>query len=335
MLMKVFSAFLVIIGTVIGSGFMSGKEIVVFFSRFGLFSFPCIIFAFVLFWLLFNFFLKQGDEAIERLNKSKFSNLVNFIICTILSSAMIAGCLQLLSSFHMIFKIVIMLVIILYCFFIIRKGLGSLEKANLFLVPIMVIVLILGLVTLQKNGMSELFRAYSFSPWGIFYSLLYVLLNTSNSCIVLAKLGRGMSGKQKARVSFFSALALSLILLFANFVLLQNSEVFTQDMPLLALFKGRSIVMSFVILLGCVTTLFSLIYTSCGSIRGFCKNNFIIGVFCVFVPLGISLCGFGNIVSLLYPLTSVLAVFLLCDLFFIPLFKRAYAKIHSSRKDAK
>lgn len=332
--MKVFSAVLVIVGTVIGSGFMSGKEIVVFFSRFGWISFPCILIAFLLFWALFNFFLKNGDKAEEKLKKSKFSNIINFLICTILSSAMIAGCIELLSGLSLILKIVIMSAILIYCFVIIQKGLGSLEKANFVLVPIMIVVLLSGLAFAQHSSSGQFDNG--FSSWGIFYCLLYVLLNTSNSCIVLAKIGRGLNEKQKARVSLISALALFVILLFANLVLLQNKDVFSQDMPLLFLFdRPWSFVMQAVILLGCVTTLFSLVFASSGSVRGLCRNNIFIGVISVILPLCISASGFGNIVSFLYPLTSVLAVFLLCDLFWIPFFKRAYTKIHSARKDAK
>ena len=334
--MKVFSAILVIVGTVIGSGFMSGKEIVVFFSRFGVFSFPCIVLAFFLFWLLFNFFLKNGEKADEKLKKSKFSNIINFLICTILSSAMIAGCTQLLSGLSDIIKYTVLCAILLYCFFIIKKGLGSLEKANFVLVPIMVIVLLIGLGFAEHSSSGQLFRSSYFSSWGLFYCFLYVLLNTSNSCIVLAKLGKGLSEKQKARVSFLSALALFVILFLANLVLLQNKDVFSQDMPLLSLFdRPWSYVMQAVILLGWVTTLFSLGYDSSGSVRGLCRNNIFVGATSVILPLAISVGGFGNIVSLLYPLTSILAVFLLCDLFWIPFFKRAYAKIHSARKDTK
>ena len=84
-------AFLAIIGTVIGSGFISGKEIVVFFSRFGWFSFPCIVLAFFLFFFLFKFVLERGTQAIKRLENSKICFWLNIVLCLIFSSAMFAG----------------------------------------------------------------------------------------------------------------------------------------------------------------------------------------------------------------------------------------------------
>ena len=55
--MATFSVVLAIVGTIVGSGFISGKEIAVFFTRFGLFSYPCIFLAFFLFWGIFYLIL--------------------------------------------------------------------------------------------------------------------------------------------------------------------------------------------------------------------------------------------------------------------------------------
>lgn len=332
--MKSILAFMVIIGTVIGSGFLSGKEIVVFFSRFGVLSFPCIILAFFLFFFLFTFFFEHGSKAILKLEKSRFSTIINLLVCLILSSAMFAGCKEVIGFYPNFLKTIFFIVLILYCFYIIKKGVGGLEKSNLVLVPIMVIVLIFSLFKSVDLTKLTIVHKPQLSLLSVVYSALYVLLNTSNSCIVLAKLGQNLSKPQKMRVAFFSALALCCILLFANFVLLQNPNVFSKDMPLLALFQGwQSLVMQIIVLLGCVTTLFSLVFTSSSSMRGLCKSRFCIVFVSVLLPFILSFFGFGKIVSLLYPLTSVLSIFLLGDLFFIPLFKRAYTKIHSRSKN--
>ena len=50
--MKEFGKVMLIIGMVIGSGFASGKEIAVFFSRFGWLSYVFIPIAFLLFFSL-------------------------------------------------------------------------------------------------------------------------------------------------------------------------------------------------------------------------------------------------------------------------------------------
>lgn len=59
---KIFSAVMIVIGTVIGSGFASGKEIAVFFSRFGAVSYffiPLTFFAFLVLFMLFLVWVKK------------------------------------------------------------------------------------------------------------------------------------------------------------------------------------------------------------------------------------------------------------------------------------
>ncbi len=327
--------FMVIIGTVIGSGFLSGKEIVVFFTRFGKMSYLCIFLAFLLFFGLFYFFLTKGSKTLAHLNKSKFTNLLNCLICFILSGAMFAGIFSLLEETHILIRIIVMAICLFYSIRVVLKGATLLEKLNLILVPLMIIFLIFNLFNLFALKKGTLFVG-SFFPFSIFYCFLYVILNTSNSSIVISSLSEQLSKKQKVQVSFFSSLTLSLILLFANIVLLQNSYAFSEDMPLLTLFNGwQKIVMSIIILLGCITTLFSLVYTMSNSLRGVCDNIFFVLTFSVVLPFVFSFLGFGFIVANFYPITSVLGIFLLCELFLIPFFKKAYKKIHSASKHTK
>ena len=188
-------------------------------------------------------------------------------------------------------------------------------------VPIMIIFLLINLIRLFSVKSGSLFLG-GFYPFSLFFCILYVVLNTSNSAIVISSFGKDLSNKQKVQVSFFSAL------------LLQNSFVFGEDMPILELFVGpQKFVMSLIILLGCVTTLFSLVYSNTGSLRGVCNNNIFVLFIGVVMPFALSFMGFGFIVSKFYPLTSVLGIFLLCDLLLFPLFKKVYKKIQSASKN--
>lgn len=323
---------MVIVGTVIGSGFLSGKEIVVFFSRFGKMSYFCILLAFFLFWGLFYFFLRFGEIAAKRLQTSKFAFILNVLICFILSSAMFAGIFSLLENWHIILKILVMIVTLILSCRVALKGSEALEKLNLALVPIMIVFLIVNLTNLFVFKTNTLFVG-KFSVLSIFYCFLYVILNTSNSAIVISSYC-SLSRKQKVQVGFFSALALFLILLFANMVLLQNSYSFSADMPLLNLTSGwQRVVMSIIVCLGCLTTLFSLVYSTSKSLKKVKKSGKVF--ICVVLPFCFSFLGFGVIVSHLYPLTSTLGIFLLCDLFLYPMLKNVNNHIHCSSKNAK
>lgn len=334
--MKVFLAVLTIIGTVIGSGFMSGKEIVVFFSRFGILSFPSIILASLLFYLFFRYFLSDGHNISSKLEKSKLCFFCNIIISIIISSAMFAGSIESMQNYNSFWIIFILLLIIIFSIYITQKGIGGLGKTNFVMVPFMVVILVFGLISLINFNDKTLFVGNGFSIFSPIYTVLYVFFNISTSIIVISNIGQSLSEKQRMRVAFLSALALCIILLLANVVLLQNVHAFGQDMPLLSMFFGwKKVFMQIVILLGCVTTLFSLVFTSSNCLRGLCKSQIFIIFISVLLPFALSFFGFGNIVLYLYPLSSVLSVFLLVDLLVVPLFKRTYAKIHSGSKNTK
>lgn len=331
-----FAALFAIIGTVIGSGFISGKEVVVFFSRFGYWSFPCIILSFILFFFLFKIILFKGSITIKKMEKSKLSFSLNLIVCLIFSSAMFAGSIDMARGCGKVMTFMFILILFFLCLKVVKKGAKSLNKFNFILVPIMVTVLIVAIIVLLSKGGSIYVKQTDLGGISIVYSLLYVILNTSNGCVLIAKLGEKLTARQKTRVAFLSALVLSLILTALNIVLLKEPSVFQEDMPLLALFSGAGKwILSVAIMIGCLTTLFSLVYSCSFSMRGLCKNEILIFFVSVILPYLLSLCGFGFIVSQFYPLASVLGIFLLADSFFIPLFKRSNKKVHSRSKHAK
>ena len=324
-------AILAILGTIMGSGFVSGKEIIVFFSRFGIWSFLGIFCAFFCLFFLINFILNNCLSAMEKLSKSKFAYFINIILCVIFSSAMFGGIINLLNFRNNLINFVIFCVILLILFIIFKKGAKFLDKLNLIFVPVLIILF----VCLLFSKLQKPYLNFSFSLSGIsvFYSLLYCLLNTSNGAVIIAQIGDRLSKKQKTRVAFVSALVLSIVLLIANIVVLANPSCIHSVMPLLSLFEGGGgVIMQILVLIGCMTTLFSLVYSSSSSIRGLCKNEVLNFLVSIVLPALVSLIGFDEIIEHLYPLASILGGALLIDLFFVSFFKRAYKKVHSSRK---
>ena len=135
---------------------------------------------------------------------------------------------------------------------------------------------------------------------------------------MIASLGQGLTNRQKARVGFISALVLMLILMFVNIILLQHPMALSLEMPLLMLFDGyQGLAMKIIIAVGCSTTLFSLIYTSSFLVRGLCNNEFLNFVISIILPSLLSLLGFGFIVTYLYPMASIMGIFVLFDLIFL------------------
>ena len=88
---KVWTTVFLLFGTIVGSGFSSGKEILVFFSRFGELSYLYIVIACVLFFLLFYLFLSKGKFVIEKLEKLKIVNMILIFISIVFTASMFAG----------------------------------------------------------------------------------------------------------------------------------------------------------------------------------------------------------------------------------------------------
>ncbi len=317
-----FLVVLAIIGTVIGSGFISGKEIVVFFTRFGYFSFPCIFLAGILFFVLFKCLLSLGDKALAKLKKSKLAFVINLFLCLFFSSAMFAGISNLLTFDKIIVNFVIFFIVLTLAFIVFKFGMGSLDKINLILVPFMLILFLVMLSTKLSFKSIAIVGQTRYSGFSIFFALLYVILNTANGGVIIANLGQRLSKKQKTQVALISALTLSAILLIANIVLLLNPTSISSAMPLVSMFsKEGHVIMTFVVFIGCLTTLLTLVYTLSSSMRGLCKNEFIIFFISVILPLILSLLGFDFIVEYLYPLASILGIYLLAGLLFSSKYK--------------
>ena len=266
-------------------------------------------------FFIFKYLLRNGPSILKRLNTSKFNFIGNLILCIIFSSAMFGGIINLLKFKKILINFLIFCLILLFCYIIFKKGIGSLNKINLILVPLMISIFLIGIS--MKFELCSFICLDKLRGIAFFYAILYSLLNASNGSILIANLSEKLSKRQKTRVAFISALVLSLILLIADLVLLAHPSSLKEDMPIISLFSGTALIfMNVVVFIGCTTTLFSLIYTSSSIIRGLCKNEYINFSISILLPLFISLIGFSKIVEFLYPLASVLGGALLMLVFF-------------------
>lgn len=304
--MAKFGIFLTMVGSVLGCGFFSGKEIAVFFTRFGEWSYLGIVLSFFLFFFLFRFLLSIGSSVTSKVRSSKSFLAINLSICIIFSSAMF-GCLQEVAS-QGVPKFVFLMLVIVFCALILKKGFLVFDKINKFLVPLMIFLFLILLCFNVDFSIPITNLAFPFPS--ILYAFLYCTLNSANSAIVIASLGQTLNKKDKTRVAFFSALVLALILFFANFILLQNQDSFSFSMPFLILFSSwQKVLLKIVIAFGAITTLFCLTYNFYISLKG--KSYAFCFILAIFLPFTLSFLGYNIIVSYFEPLASVLSVVLI------------------------
>lgn len=307
---KIFVVIFLIFGTVFGAGFSSGNEIVVFFSRFGVLSYLYIMLAGFLLFFIFYFFLTT--KLSKKIENSKFLNVLIFFISLIFCASMFAGINDLFFYFPTWIFILLVALMLVFCVIVTKKGVGGLEKANLILMPITGILFLIVLIYSLSISSNVSMQTNSWA--GFLYSPLYVTLNTCMGGVVISQVGQSLSKKQAFWASFISSVLLVVFLLLSNFVLQQNSDSFLSDMPFLSIVKDNSImfVLSYlVILVGCWTTLISLTVTLKTGFDKVLKKETLSAIFAVLTPFLISIIGFAEIVAMLYPLCSVLGIFVL------------------------
>lgn len=314
---KVFMVVFLIFGTVVGSGFSSGKEIMVYFSRFGKLSYLYIALSAILFFAVFYFFLRCGKAVIKVLEKSKFINFLVATISFVFCASMFAGTRNLLSYFPLLWDVALTVLLIGLCIWLSLCGIRGLQKFNLYLMPTVTVLFLIVLFFCMANGSGVHMQVKPLA--GLLYSPLYVALNTSMSGLVIARVGEGLSKKQTVFACLLTTLLLLVFLFLGNSVLLNNADSFSSVMPFLFLAKQNFAVFVLcfiVIFVGCITTLLSLCFTLKTAFDAVIKNKLVCAATACLLPFFFSFFGFSAIVSLLYPICSVLGILILFYLIF-------------------
>ena len=260
--------------------------------------------------------------------------MILIFISIVFTASMFAGLKSLFMFSNSALYIILCAILLSFTIFITLRGMKALEKVTLILMPICVFIFLSVLIYICFQNPE--FAIQTKSPFGYFYCPLYVALNFSTSTFIVSKAGRELNKKQTFLVSLFSALLLLAFLLFANFALRTHVDSHFADMPFLYLCKDSPfffVLCYSVILIGCVTTLFSLCLTIKASVDGMFKGEALGIIVAIFLPFLISELGFSEIVSNLYPLASVLGVSEL--LFFIYSFKQADKRVNDKCENAK
>lgn len=323
----------VILGTIIGAGFASGKEIFTFFNIYGYKGFIGIIISMSFIGLIIyktnNIILKHNisrySEFMNRIigNKKRINGVINNIINIFLYISfqiMVAGFgayfLQGL-NINQIYGIVI-IVILSYITFL--NNIEGLVKINEYLVPVMIVViLLLGF----KNSSSFVNARFLGSPsifgW-IISAILYASYNTITLIQILISLKKYIITKRETKVisilvSIFLIIfgAIIYILLNENYHVSSNSE-----MPVMLVSSKMGniyeYIYGFVIMASIFTTAISSGYSFLQNISKTKKQYHIIASVMCISAIFISQIGFSNLVNLMYPIFGYLGII---QIFFI------------------
>ncbi|WP_244834221.1 transporter [Clostridium sp. BJN0001] len=331
----------VFIGTIVGAGLASGKEISQFFTQYGTKSFLGIILCGIFYITICSLICKISICY----NLNSYSDLINKISSGILSkittavttlflissaSIILAGSGALLNQFFGFPKVVGALLMIFISLLFLLKGTDGLIEVNSFIVPglisIITIITVLYLLLCRDSISLSNLNAYP-QKQGLFFSvILYAGYNTLSASGVLVPLSIKIKNVKTMIVGVIvGSIILTLLCTAINLLLTINQPyIYKLEIPLLFVVnRFGSIIQAtllVIILLEMFSTEVSDIFSISKSISqiiniSYKKTTFII----IFISFIISLFGFGTLISKLYPLFGALSLFFIgqCIVFFI------------------
>lgn len=320
--MRAMSVSMLIVGTVIGAGFASGREIVTFFG-----ATPNMFIALIAGGLVFccsALFLFVGRRVkksdIGEVNGEVFGRLRPFADVFMLFNsmtvlgAMLAGTDSLAAEFIDV-RPLFSVLLGACCAVIAVKGMSGVIKANAVLVPIMVAFLFaasIAAIDFPFAPQSSPIRPYSI--------VLYVSMNMILGGGVLTTVHR-LSPRE---ILLSSAVAAIIIAGLLTFIMgaLQSSSAAHADMPMLliALKSGKSMYLLCLPIIGAsiFTTMLSAFKSVYDYVYGFIGKKAISAFSVLAVGMIVGAFGFSNVVGALYPIIGgVGLLYLACNCWFL------------------
>lgn len=318
---------MVIMGTLIGAGFASGREIYLFFYQFGHLGLVGIIlsgiFTSVIIYLTLKMVKKEEINHYSDLlasinpNRTKINLCLNWIVDAFLLISffiMIAGFSAYIKQAYEVPIYLSSVIFVLFCYIVFQKNLQGLMKVNGYLVPFLLIFLLfLGIKNIPYLIESKMAIEIETKNIGFFInSLLYTSYNSIILIPILVSMKNYCKNEKKiVKISCLSGIII-IILSFCIYGLLLKGQFFIKnlELPLLQIATEFGKVFQYVYGVVIIFSIFtSAIATGYSFLENVSKNKKHYNINLILISiLGIliSNIGFSNLVQTLYPLFGML-----------------------------
>ena len=320
---------MVIIGTLIGAGFASGKEIYLFFMQYGKLGQIGIILSSIFTGLIIYFVLKKIKEnkienyaeLLQNINpkNKKINKSINIIVNSFLLISfyiMIAGFSAYMEQAYKIPIYFSSILFVIICYIVFQKSLQGMMKINGYLVPfLLILILYLGIKNIPYLLESNMCIEIPIKENGfLISSLLYASYNSIILIPVLVTMKKYITTKKEINlISIFSGI-LMILLSFSIYGLLLKGQFFIEDLelPLIEITKefGKifQYIYGFVIIVSIFTSAISAGYSFLENVskdkKSYRRNLIIVSI----VGVLVSNIGFSKLVQILYPMFGILGL---------------------------
>lgn len=347
---KTFSLAMLIVGTIIGAGFATGKEIISFFGR-DVSPFVAPLVGVGIFFLCFLFcsigrIYKSSDFSQVNAKLLGKSHVVTDSFLLLNSLIVLSGMLSGMDSlFDPILPIAPAYSIIsgVLCALIVSGGLNGLLKGNSIIVPF-IIIFIAAVCCFNIGGTSQ---SSTLSLSSIPGAIIYVCMNIMLACTVL------MTVNEKPKTTLWASVIAAVIMTVLMFIIILtlNETDIDSDMPLVTVAFNTNKILYVFAVAAVATSIFTTMMTALSGLSSWLAS--LIGkkfsvVIALLAGLVVSNLGFNNVVTYLYPIIGIFGLWyvvacLICllkkhglnELFSLKkFFGKGNGKIHNRRKKA-
>lgn len=309
-----------IMGCFLGAGFVSGREIASYFSKFGNSSIYAIIVAVLLLFILIFAFLFLSSKvtsgmAFCKYYFGKWYKLVYFLMSIsvlIVLGSMFAGTEALGRTLDICPPVFVILIAILSCL-ILMGNIKSLQKINLFLIPFILLMVVC--VTWQKVARVNFTGNILFA---IASGGNYVFINIVSLGMFLLEIGHKYTLKERILISIISSMIIGVMLYLINNAILGNMLI-DETFPTLVLASSNRVLyicMHLSIFFGLFTTLISNALVFSNYLETFIHSRFLSCLCTLILGLILSLFGFKAIIGYVYWIIGLIGGIMLLGVVF-------------------
>ena len=327
---------MVIMGTLVGAGFASGREIYLFFYQYGYLGLIGIVISSIITSLIIYIVLdiiqkrkiEHYGELLEKLNPKhqRMNLLFHYIVNSFMLISffiMTAGFSAYMKQNYNIHTYISGTIFIILCYLVFQKNLQGMMKINSYLVPFLLFCIIfLGIKNMPYLIETKMTIEVPTKQAGFFISsMLYASYNSIVLIPILVSMKK-YSKDSKSNLLIASLSGITMILLsFCTYGLLLKGQFFIKDLelPLLQItleygkifYYTYSFVIIFSIFTSAIATGYSFLENVSKNQKSYQKNLILISIVAIFV----SNIGFSNLVQTLYPLFGILGLLQIIFLF--------------------
>ena len=316
---------MVIMGTLIGAGFASGRDIYLFFLEYGYggiigIFISGIFTSFIIYITLNKIKNKKINTYLELLESNKNKKIgtkINIIVNAFLIISffiMIAGFSAYMKQAYKIPMCISSFLFSTICYIIFKKSLQGMIKINEYIVPILLFFIIfLGAKNIPYTIENKMSIEIETKQIGfIVNSLLYASYNSIILIPVLINVKKYYNSKKEIKLISIISGSLIILLSFCIYCLLLRGQFFIKELelPLLQIVSEFGIIYkyiySFVIIASILTSAVSTGYSFLENVSKNKKMYQINLIIMCVTGIFISNIGFSKLVQILYPLFGIL-----------------------------